>query len=201
MNTCLGSARLLALALAEAGENLEGRHHLRRCPSCAAAYHKILREHDLIVRELERTAQTVMAAPQLKPISANYLPSWRSNVKSGRRSTILMGFAAACAGAMAAALMLMMAGLNPRMPVTDLHLLSTAGGQSTNPALTIAAHNGAVAATSSYAPWQSDGMIFTDSTDDIGYHEAMAGTSNYEDLFYCDPQDDGTFCSASAEQG
>ena len=54
-----------------------------------------------------------------------------------------------------------------------------------------------------WQPYQNE-VIITDPSEDIGYHEALAGTSAYQDLFFCVPQgdeDEPTVCTSSAEQG
>jgi hypothetical protein len=202
MSTCLDSEQLFALTLTDPIDDREGSDHLRRCRSCSAAYHEIVREHELIASSLEATARSVMAAQTRKPLSVLRPPNRRKPVNR-ERPAIWTGVAAACTGAMAAALMLMLAGLHPGTTIPSPQLIPAAGVRSTKTAVSArdALGTDAIATASAYDPWQSSGVIFTDSADDIGYHEAMAGASNYEDLFYCDPQDDGTFCSASAGQG
>jgi hypothetical protein len=196
MNSCLDPARLLAFAIAEPDDYSESRDHLRRCLMCSDAYHLIARDHELIVRSLEVTARSVMGAPQRKPTPIRQMPARR------KRPALITSLAAGGAGAMAAALMLILAGLHPGATTPGWQSTAATGaksGMSSRP--TIHAQSSVLAATSYAAPWQSSGMIFTDSTDDIGYHEAMAGTSNYQDLFYCNPQEDEGFCSASSVQG
>jgi hypothetical protein len=202
MKDCLCPQRLLALTLGESSDDRDCRSHLARCLSCSAAYHEIARDHALIARSLELTARSVMDTPRRKPVSVLPLPDRRGHVR-GERQAFLIGLAAAGAGAMAAAFMLMLAGIHAPVMIRNSKVATNTDAQvAPSPASVVHAQGAAaIAAASFYAPWQSNEVIFTDSTDDIGYHEAMAGTSDYQDLFYCDPQGDGTFCSAPAGQG
>jgi hypothetical protein len=204
MNDCLGLERLLALALAEPADHREERGHLARCPSCAASYREITSGNALIVRSLEAVARSVMAAPHRKPVAAHPVIAQRGR-ESRERITSQAWLAAAFAGAMAAAFILMLGTM--RWPsATSLTVATAASGtpQSASEVSAIPAQTTVVtAAAALYTPWQAQrtDMIFTDPTDDIGYQEAIAGTSSYQDTFDCDPLDAGTFCSQAAEQG
>lgn len=203
MNGCLDREHLLALALAEPADDRAGHAHLARCPSCAASYHEIINGNAFIVRSLEAAARSVMAAhraplavrpvkaqPRREPRHLTIPPSW---------------LAAAFAGAMAAAFMLMLG--TTRWPSAIPATLATAASGVSHPVSQASAAPArttmVTAAAALDVPWQAqrNDMIFTDSTDDIGYQEAIAGTSSYQDLFNCDPLDDSAFCSQAAESG
>jgi len=202
MNDCLGLERLLALASAEPADDREGRGHLARCPSCAASYREIISGNALIARSLEAVARSVMAAPHRKPVAAHPVIAQRGRAPR-ERTTSQTWLAAAFAGAMAAAFIVMLGTM--RWPsTTSLTVAKAANGtpKSASQASVIPAQTTVVAAAAAlYAPWQGqrNDMVFTDPTDDIGYQEAIAGTSSYQDTFECDPLDEGTFCSQAAE--
>jgi len=208
MKGCLDEDRLLALALAEPGDDAIGRAHLARCRRCTAAYRELVANTKVIARTLDATARAVMAKPGP---TLDYARGERGYRAPRYRPILMSGSVAAFAGALAAALLLMLPGLRPKIyPVTHRPsvMTATANATITTDGSGAAAVSGdaITSAESPYMLWQpyQNDVIITDPSEDIGYHEALAGTSSYQDLFFCVPQgdeDDNTVCTSSAEQG
>jgi hypothetical protein len=207
MKGCLNEDRLLALTLSELGDDVIGRAHLARCRTCSAAYRELVADTKVIARTLDATARAVMATPG----RALYHRDEQSYRTPRHRRILMTGSAAAFAGALAAALLLMLPGLRPKIyPVAHrssvMTLASNAAVRTHGPAASAVSGDAITAAESPYMLWQpyQNDVIITDPSEDIGYHEALAGTSSYQDLFFCVPQgdeDDHTVCTSSAEQG
>ena len=202
MKGCLDQNCLLALTLAEPGEDLVGRSHLARCQACSSLYRALVADTNLIAQTLESTARALMDTPLRSPNPVILMADYR---KPRTRRTFVTGAAAAFAGAIAATYMLMLpATLSnaSRSVVTAMATRTTpaAQGGSTSAA---AGEATTASAASPYVLWQpyQTNVLITDPAEDIGYHEALAGSSSYQDLFFCVPQDDGTFCTSSADQG
>jgi hypothetical protein len=208
MKGCLEEDRLLALTLAEPGSDAIGRTHLARCRKCTAAYRDLAADTKLIARTLDATARAVMAVPSP---ALHHARDEQGYWTPRYRRILVTGSAAAFAGALAAALLLMLPGLRAKIyPVTHRSSVITMASNTTVPTYGSAASTvsgEAITSTESpYMLWQpyQNEVIITDPSEDIGYHEALAGTSSYQDLFFCVPQgdeDDPTVCTSSAEQG
>ncbi|HTT76130.1 MAG TPA: hypothetical protein VMF50_09155 [Candidatus Binataceae bacterium] len=192
MKACLDENRILGLILAEPGDDA-GHAHLGRCVTCSTVYRKLLTDTRLITQTLDSTARAVMTAPRRAPV-----PSLHHRYRLRRdRPTILIASAAVFAGAIAAAFMLMLPAIEST--ITSRAVITAAKTAAPQASSVTAA---ALSARSPYMLWQrQSGVIITDPSEDLGYHEAVAGTASYQDLFFCVPQDDGTFCTSSAEQG
>lgn len=208
MKGCLDEDRLLALMLAEPRDEIVGRVHLARCRKCMAAYRELAADTKVIARTLNATARAVMAMPGRTVNHARDVQSYR--VPRYRR-ILVAGSAAAFAGALAAALLLMLPWVHSKIyPVTHRSPVMTVASNddlTTHGSAATAAGGDAITSVESpymlWQPYQSD-VIITDPAEDIGYHEALAGTSSYQDLFFCVPQGDAgdnTVCTSSAEQG
>jgi len=200
MKGCLDHNRLLALMLAEPADDAVGRAHVARCPACSPLYRSLVVDTNLIARTLDSTARAVMAAPRPAPNPVIRMADYR---KPRARRTFVTGTAAAFAGAIAATYMLMLPAthsIGSRPIITAMASRAPAAqGASSSASGEITA----ASAASPYVlwqPYQSD-VLITDPAEDIGYHEALAGSSSYQDLFFCVPQADGTFCTSSADQG
>jgi anti-sigma factor RsiW len=203
VSRCLDSERLLALSMADPIEERDDRYHLRACPACSAAYHEIIGQNAIIVRALQSTAEAIMIAPSAKA------PSRQAPIAHARRANrpsviSVNGIAAGFTAAMAAALLLMLTSVPPTaklsessLPSAKIDLPNSAADQSSAPARITS--NGGFP----YMSWQSDQneLILTEPTDQIGYQEAIAGESQYQDLLYCERRDDGIFCSMPGEPG
>jgi hypothetical protein len=201
MKGCLDHNRLLAMMLAEPGEDLVGRAHLARCTACSALYRELVADTSLIARTLDSTARAVMAAPQRSPGLVHVMADYR---KPRTQRTFVTIAGAAFAGAIAATYILMLPAthsIGSRSIVTAMatRIAPPAQGGSSSAAGEITTASPA-APYVLWQPYQSD-VLITDPAEDIRYHEALAGTSSYQDLFFCVPQDDGTFCTSSADQG
>lgn len=201
MKGCLDQNHLLALMLAEPGEDVVGSSHLARCQPCTTLYRALIADTSLIARSLDSTARAVMAAPLPAPSQVILMADYRKPPTQRTFATIA---GAAFAGAIAATYMLMLPATlagGSRSIVTAMSSPITSAGQrgSTSSAGEITT----ASAPSPYVLWQpyQNNVLITDPAEDIGYHEALAGTSSYQDLFFCVPQDDGTFCTSSADQG
>ncbi|MGA2410034.1 MAG: hypothetical protein ABSG46_06540 [Candidatus Binataceae bacterium] len=192
MKSCLDEDRLLALMPAEPDEDASGRAHLARCATCAGRYRQLVRDTELIARTLEATASAAMEAEY-----GSKAPSrMRRYGLRFERPLAIASVAAAFAGGLAIAYVLIPGvhhSHSGSMPPIVMGLVSPAP----------ATRNELSAADSLYMLWEPDqsDVMMTDPADDIGYHEAVAGDSNSGDMFLCVPQDDGAFCSSSAEQG
>jgi hypothetical protein len=208
MKGCLEEDRLLALTLAEPGYDVIGQAHLARCRKCAAAYRDLVADTKVIAHTLDATARAVMDMPGR---TLHHVRDEQGYRAPRFRGILVTGSAAAFTAALAAALLLMLPGL--RAKISPLIHQSSAMTVASNAAITthgsVAAAASGDAITSAESPymlWQpyQNEVIITDPSEDIGYHEALAGTSSYQDLFFCVPQgdeDDRTVCTSSAEQG
>jgi hypothetical protein len=200
MKGCLDQDRLLALMLAEPGEDVVGRGHLARCQACSALHRTLIADTSLIARTLDSTARAVMATPLPAPNPVILMADYR---KPRARRTFVSGTAAAFAGAIAAAYMLILPTLHPdasRSIVTAMASPITPAAQGGS--ISASGEITTASAASPYMLWQpyQSNVLITDPAEDIGYHEALTGTPSYQDLFFCVPQDDGTFCTSSADQ-
>lgn len=208
MKGCLDEDRLLALTLAEPGSDAIGRAHLARCRKCTAAYRELAADSKVIVRMLDATARAVMAMPGRTLHHAREEQGYR--VPRYRR-ILISGAAVAFAGALAAAVLLMLPGLRPKIDPAShrssvMTVASNAAVTTYGSAASAVSGETVTSAGSPYMLWQpyQNEVIITDPSEDIGYHEALAGTSSYQDLFFCVPQgdeDDQAVCTSSAEQG
>jgi len=185
MKGCLEEEGLLELLLSEPGEDPIERAHLAVCDDCAAGFRKLEREAQLIVRTLEAAASASHNTVQPATRFRYHRPRFE-------RPTLMAVAVAALAGGLTAAYALILPFHAAAPAVATLYAAAPAASASL-----------AAAVESPYMLWEPDqrDVVITDPVDDIGYHEAVAGSSTYGDMFFCVPQDGGTFCSSSAEQG
>jgi len=208
MKGCLDEDRLLALMLTEPGDDPTGRAHLTRCRTCTIAYRELATDTKVIAQTLNATARAVMATPA-RPVSH---ARGEQGCRFRHRRILMTGSVAACAGALAAALLLMLPAVrrqihsnNSRSAVMTM-ASNTAVATRVSADTVVGSGDTITSAESPYMLWQpyQSEVIITDPTEDIGYHEALAGTSTYQDLFFCVPQSDdegNTVCASSADQG
>jgi hypothetical protein len=202
VSRCLDTEGLLAQSVAEPMHQGDGHEHLMACPACSAAYGEILGQNALIVRMLQSTAEAIMIAPPAEA-RARLAPILDARRTNRPRAISFSGIAAGFAGAMAAALLLILCIVPPSARIFESTFRIARADVRNSTGKTARAPD-RITSNSAFPdiPWQSDQdeLILTEPTDQIGYQEAIAGRPSYQDLFFCDPYGDEAFCP-SPERG
>jgi hypothetical protein len=186
MKRCLDGNELMRLWAAEPAELPDLRAHLAQCPRCTADYAQLARDAGTITDAL------TVAADHLKRRDRAATHGAHAHIGYRTRGALVFSGAAAFGGAAAFALMLAL-GWQPAGDSTQL------AGASADTA--VAAESSTTALPNAGSLYAVDAIV-SDPLTDLGYGGAVRAAANPgEDLLFCVPDDDGSICDSSAEQG
>jgi hypothetical protein len=193
MKPCLQDDELLHLLIADDGEYPDCREHLLECSRCARRYHEAALDTGRVTSTLTIAADSLRA--RKSPSIA------RIRVRDGFRMAAIFSGAAAFGGGSAFILLLAL-GWRPASAQIPVALNSSKAANS----LKIGSENQRLAygATTAGSPTLHAAKAITDDPIvGLVYSDSLtkAEANPEEDMLFCVPEDDGTICSRSAEQG
>ena len=187
MKRCLDENQLMQLWAAEPVEYPDLRAHLAQCSRCTASYAQLARDAGTITDAL------TAAAGHLKWRDRTAARGAYAGIGARLRGVFVFSGVAAFGGAVAFALMVAL-GWHPDGGSTRI------GGASPD---TIVAAESATTALSNGGSLYAVDAIASDPLTGLAYGGAgqAANVNPGEDLLFCVPDDDGSICDSSAEQG
>jgi hypothetical protein len=200
MKPCLEDSELLHLLVEDAGDNANHEDHLKECSRCAARYEEVARDAGIITSALTHAADNLISRKRVAELSD-------VRFGDGFRIAAIFTSATALGGAAAFALLLTL-GWRPASASNQLG--HPAANNSTSEVASIertakrsrAASNDAAAVGSRGALYTAEALT-NDPLAGLAYGDSStaADSNTNDDMLFCIPGEDGTICSASAEQG